>query len=72
MAMIETARGMAQVDTIAASAGVRLLQLGEYDLAADLGIERGDDDVEFLFFRSQLVLASAAVGDRPAGWPGLK
>ena len=72
MALIETARGMAQVYTLAASAGVCLLQLGEYDLGADLGIERGDDDVEFLFFRSQLVLASRGVGDRPAGWPGLK
>ena len=68
MALIETARGMAQVYTLAASAGVRLLQLGEYDLGADLGIERGDDDVEFLFFRSQLVLASAASGiDPPVG-----
>ena len=68
MALIETARGMAQVYTLAASAGVCLLQLGEYDLGADLGIERGDDDVEFLFFRSQLVLASAASGiDPPVG-----
>lgn len=62
MAMIETARGMCQVGAIAASAGVCRLQLGEHDLGAELGIEPGGDEVEFLFARSQLVLASAAAG----------
>jgi len=68
MAMIETARGMGQVGAIAASAGICLLQLGEYDLGAELGIERGGDELEFLLFRSQLVLASEAAGiDPPVG-----
>jgi citrate lyase subunit beta / citryl-CoA lyase len=62
MALIETARGMVDVGAIAASAGIWRLQLGEHDLAAELGIERGGDDLEFLFFRSQVVLASAAAG----------
>ena len=69
MAMIETARGMDQVGAIAACAGVCLLQLGEHDLGAELRIERGEDDLEFLFFRSQLVLASAAAGIEPPVGP---
>jgi citrate lyase subunit beta/citryl-CoA lyase len=54
--LIETARGMAALDTIARTARVQRLVFGSIDLQLDLGID-GDDD-ELLCFRSQLVLAS--------------
>jgi citrate lyase subunit beta/citryl-CoA lyase len=54
--LIETARGMALLDTIARAPRVQRLVFGSIDFQLDLGID-GDDD-ELLFFRSQLVLAS--------------
>lgn len=62
MPVVETARGLQNVVSLAAYSGVRQLQLGEYDLAAELGIERGSDDLEFLVPRTQVVLASAVSG----------
>ena len=68
MALVETAHGLKDVASLAACNGVRQLQLGEYDLGAELGIERGAGDLEFLMARAQLVLASAVAGlDAPVG-----
>jgi citrate lyase subunit beta/citryl-CoA lyase len=63
--LIETAQGVLAAERIARVAGVRRLQLGEVDLGAELGIDRGGDESEFLLARSQLVLASAAAGIDP-------
>lgn len=66
--LIETARGLLGVVHIATAPRVRQLQLGEFDLGADLGIERGREDLEFLPARLQLVVASVAAGiDPPVG-----
>lgn len=56
LALIETARGMADAEAIAACPAVRRLVFGSIDFQVDLGIE-GDGD-ELLFFRSRLVLVS--------------
>jgi citrate lyase subunit beta / citryl-CoA lyase len=66
--LIETAQGVLSADQIARFEGVQRLQLGEVDLGAELGVERSNDDKEFLFARSHLVLACAAAGiDPPVG-----
>jgi citrate lyase subunit beta / citryl-CoA lyase len=67
--LIETASALLAAEQIARVEGVRLMQLGEYDLGAELGLERSSDDKEFLLARSQLVLASAAAGARPPVGP---
>lgn len=54
--LIETAVGMARVAEIAAAPGVERLIFGTVDFSTELGIE--GDDLELLFFRSTLVLAS--------------
>ena len=56
LALIETARGMAAAEAIAACPAVRRLIFGSIDFQVDLGIE--GDGAELLFFRSRLVLAS--------------
>ncbi|RZT36742.1 HpcH/HpaI aldolase/citrate lyase family protein [Cupriavidus agavae] len=56
--LIETARGMKQLDEIAMAPGVERLVFGTVDFRTELGIE-GDDE-ELLYFRSMLVLASKA------------
>jgi len=60
LALIETARGMADVETIAAAPGVRRLLFGSIDFQLDLGID-GDGE-ELASFRSRLVLASRVAG----------
>lgn len=68
MALVETARGLRDVASLAVCGAVRQLQLGEYDLGAELGIERGVGELELLMARSTVVLASAAAGlDPPIG-----
>ena len=68
MPLIETARALQSVDDIAAHPGVTALQLGELDLAADLGVMAGADEQELLFARSRVVVASAAAGiEAPVG-----
>lgn len=54
--LVETARGIAALGTIAGAPQVQRLVFGSIDLQLDLDIE-GDGD-ELLFFRAQLVLAS--------------
>lgn len=56
IALIETARGIANVDAVAGAPGVARLAFGSIDLQADLGIA-GDGDALHAF-RSALVLAS--------------
>lgn len=58
--LIETAAGIAQCETIAATPCVRRLMFGTIDFQFELGIE-GDGD-ELLAFRSRLVLASRLAG----------
>lgn len=56
LALIETARGIADAEAIAACPAVRRLLFGSIDFQVDLGIE--GDAAELLFFRSRLVLVS--------------
>lgn len=65
MAIIETARGLRGMDAIAAVPRLSVLQLGELDLAADLGMTPGPDELEMLAARSAVVAASAAAGLMP-------
>lgn len=55
--LVETARGIARAQQLAAAPGVQRLVFGSIDFQLDAGIE-GDGE-ELLYFRSQLVLASA-------------
>jgi citrate lyase subunit beta/citryl-CoA lyase len=61
--LVETARGVARLDEIAAAPGVQRLVFGTIDFQADLDIE-GDGD-ELLYFRSRMVLASRVAGLQP-------
>lgn len=56
LALIETARGMANAESIAACPAVQRLLFGSIDFQVDLGIE--GDGLELLMFRSRLVLLS--------------
>ncbi|WP_423739689.1 HpcH/HpaI aldolase/citrate lyase family protein [Cupriavidus basilensis] len=58
--LIETARGMANVNEVAGAPGVDRLIFGTVDFRTELGIE--GDGQELLFFRSMLVLASRVAG----------
>lgn len=61
--LIETGTGLWNVRALAGAPRVEFLQLGEVDLAADLGITRTTGD-ELLWARSRVVAASAAAGLR--------
>jgi citrate lyase subunit beta/citryl-CoA lyase len=61
--LIETARGIDQLDPIAAAPRVQRLVFGSIDFQADLGIE--GEGIELLFFRSRIVLASRLAGLQP-------
>jgi citrate lyase subunit beta / citryl-CoA lyase len=66
--LIETARGVRDVDVIAAHPRVRSVQLGEPDLSTDLGCRPSADESELLSARSRVIAASAAAGlDPPVG-----
>lgn len=62
--IIESARGLHEMDSIARVPGVIRLAFGSVDLALDLGIECAPDgtEIELLAFRSQLVLTSRLAG----------
>lgn len=66
--LIESAVGIVNVHAIALAPGVRLLHLGEVDLAADLGLTPGPAGEELLLVRSLIVVASRAarLGAPPA------
>jgi len=61
--LIETARGIDQLDAIASAPRVQRLVFGSIDFQADLGIE--GEGIELLFFRSRIVLASRLAGLQP-------
>ncbi|MEU1753638.1 CoA ester lyase [Micromonospora matsumotoense] len=62
VALVETARGVLTVAQVAAAPRVLRLGLGEADLAGELGLQPGPERAEFAPIRSQVVVASAAVG----------
>lgn len=67
-ALIETARGVAALATIAASPRLVRLQIGEADLVADLRMAPDAAATELLPLRLGLVVASAAAGlEAPVG-----
>lgn len=61
--LIETAKGFADLRTLSEQASVLRVAFGSIDFQVDLGIE--GDDLELLFFRSQLVLASRLANIQP-------
>ncbi|WP_155371238.1 HpcH/HpaI aldolase/citrate lyase family protein [Catellatospora vulcania] len=63
--LLESASAVLAAAAIARGPRVARLQLGEADLAADLGVTLGPDERELLWARSQAVLASAAAGIAP-------
>ncbi len=62
--LIETGAGLVNAPAIAAGPRVEFVQIGEVDLAADLGVTPVVGD-ELLWARSQVVAASAAARIRP-------
>lgn len=69
MPLVETADGVLHLPAIAAARGVVRLQIGEADLAAQLGIDASADGREFASIRSQVIVASAAAGIEPPVGP---
>lgn len=63
--LIESAEGIAQLDTLASAPNVVRLGLGHLDLQADLGMACGEDEVELAPVRLALVLASRRAGLAP-------
>lgn len=64
-ALVESAQGVVELGSIAATGGVTQLQLGEADLAADMSMRPSPDGHEFDAIRSQVVVASAAARLEP-------
>jgi citrate lyase subunit beta/citryl-CoA lyase len=62
IAIVETARGVMNVDAIARATGLRGLAFGAEDLAADLGLPPGDRSIALLAHRSRVVVAARAHG----------
>lgn len=60
--LLESAAAVLEARAIAAAPRVVRLQVGEADLAADLGFGEDVDDAEWAPLRSQVVLVSAAAG----------
>jgi citrate lyase subunit beta / citryl-CoA lyase len=66
---LETAAAVLDVRSLARLPGVTVLHLGEYDLAADVGLDPGEDEAELAWARAQVVFASAAAGLAPPPAP---
>lgn len=66
---LETAAAVLAAPTLATLPGVSVLHLGEYDLAADAGLDPGEDEAELSWARAQVVFASAAAGLNPPPAP---
>lgn len=60
--LLESARALLAATEIAAVPGVVRLQVGEADLAADLGFAQQDDEAPWDTIRTQTVIVSAAAG----------
>lgn len=69
MPLLETASAILDARALAAAPRVHQLQVGEVDLAVDLGLTPGDDEAELAPLRSAVVLASAAAGIHPPVGP---
>lgn len=65
MPLVESASGVLAAAQIAASRRVLRLQIGEIDLATDLGLAVSDDGAELGSVRNAVVVASAAAGILP-------
>ena len=65
MPLIESAEGLLSAVAIARAPRVLHLQLGEVDLAADLGLEPTSDELELLNARATVVTASRVAGLTP-------
>jgi citrate lyase subunit beta/citryl-CoA lyase len=65
MPLIESALAVQLLPDIARASRVLRLQIGEIDLAADLGVEGGDDSSVLAFARASVIVASAAAGLLP-------
>lgn len=61
--LIETARGFWNAHSVAQAGSVQRLVFGSIDFQLDMGID--GDDLELLYFRSQLVLLSRIAGIQP-------
>jgi citrate lyase subunit beta/citryl-CoA lyase len=64
LALVETARGIAQLDALAAAAPARLQRFlfGSLDYAVDVGIEPSEGEPELLYARSRVTAAAAVLG----------
>ncbi len=65
MPLIETPRAVIDAEEIARGPRVHQLQIGEVDLAAELGITTDDDASEMAAYRAMIVLASTAAQINP-------
>jgi len=70
--LLETPAAILDARQIAAQPRVQRLQIGEYDLCAEVGITAGADEFEAAAIRSHMVLASAAAGIQPPGSASLR
>ncbi|MGR7025812.1 HpcH/HpaI aldolase/citrate lyase family protein [Geodermatophilus sp. URMC 62] len=66
---LETAGAVLSAAALARLPGVTVLHLGEYDLAADAGLDPGEDEAELAWARAQVVFASAAARLAPPPAP---
>jgi citrate lyase subunit beta/citryl-CoA lyase len=60
--LLETGAAILDAPAIARQERVHVLQIGEVDLAGDLGLDPGPDEAELAVPRGQVVLACAAAG----------
>ena len=65
LALIESARGVAQVDVIAAAPGLQRLVFGTLDFALDLGLDIADSSEPLAYAASRITLASRLGGLLP-------
>jgi len=73
MAIVESARGVLNCQTIALARDLAVLALGRFDLAADLGVDPDDGTPALAAARAMIVLASGAAGlFQPLDSPWLK
>jgi citrate lyase subunit beta/citryl-CoA lyase len=63
--LLETAQAVLSAHALASAPRVSRLQIGEADLAAEIGVTPGEDERELLHVRSMVVLASSAAGIEP-------
>jgi citrate lyase subunit beta/citryl-CoA lyase len=69
MPLIESPAAVLDATAIARAPRVHQLQIGEVDLAGELGFEPGDDESELWGIRTMIVLASAAAALHPPVGP---